>query len=561
MTVMDLRTHRFITRWIPQGLEESEQRRAFVFVVSAMMSVVMSLVSVVLAWLSALWALSALNGASLVLSAIALVLFRLVRRRSRVVHFFLGAITVSLAIGALLLDPYELTSVAFLQLVPFAAATLLDSKAAILWLIIVIVVGVSVIVAGEAGFVVHAVDPFPTFSRAMNFCFCVLASLAFVIAFTWERESTHRGMREAERARLASLANIGHDIRTPMNGVLGLTDVLLLDPELPVRHRQMIETIRDSGGVMVSLINDLLDLSKADAGRLLLHNAPLDVRALGNEVRKLWEPMASKQSLRLDVVVGDEMPAALVADGVRVRQVISNLVSNALKFTTEGRVSVRLSASQTRWSVAVEDTGPGLSLEQIDRLFTRFSHAEDHRTRSQEGTGLGLALSRQLCELMGGTLTVQSIPGRGSTFTFELPFTPCSVIALEPQPKGIVQPGLRVLVVDDNAINRLVARRLLESARCEVAEVDDGEQAVQVASRRPFDIILMDLHMPGVDGIEATRQLRALEYAGVIIGVSASAAREDEDHCRSAGMNDFLAKPVRADRLFLKLEQHLRRAA
>lgn len=558
---MDLRTHRFITRWIPQGLDDTERSRAFVFVVSAMLGVALSAISALLAWSSALWALGAVNAVAAVLSAVALGSYAAVRRREFVLHFFLGSFTVTLATGTLMVDPYELSGVAFLQLVPFAAATLLNARATLAWLGIAVVTGVAAILLGEAGVVVHAVDPVPALSRAMNFCFCVLASLAFVMAFWWERESTLQRMRDAERARLTSLANIGHDIRTPMNGVLGMTDVLLLEAGLAARHRQMVETIRDSGSVMVSLVNDLLDLSKADAGRLVLHPSPLDVRAFADEVRMLWEPVASRQALRFEVLVDDEVPAGLVADGVRVRQVLNNLVSNALKFTTAGAVTVRSSVGQSRWVVSVQDTGPGLSEEQLGRLFTRFSHAEDTRTRSQQGTGLGLALSRQLCELMQGTLVVRSTPGVGSTFTFELPLTPCALCPSRATPEGMVKHGLRALIVDDNAVNRLVARRLLESARCEVTEVNDGADAITAAASRPFDLILMDLHMPGVDGLEATRKLRALGYAGVIIGISASAAQEDEAQCRDAGMNDFLAKPVRAERLFSKLQAHVRAAA
>jgi len=553
---MAARAPPFLSRWVPAGLTAEEQGRGAVLVVYVLIGALFSTVSAVLAGVNGLSVLAALNLAAALWSALALVTFFVTRRMALVAHLFIGGFAVTLALGALSSDPYDLSNVAFLQLVPLVAATLIGRKATIGWLLVTISIGVGAIAAGEHGYVIHQADPAPGFTHAMNFTFCALAGMAFVFSFWWERERAMEGMREAERHRVASLANIGHDIRTPMNGVLGMTDVLLLDPALPARHREMVETIRNSGGVMVSLINDLLDLSKADAGRLVIHPAPLDVRALATELKMLWEPVAARSGLALGVSVDDSVPRALLADGVRLRQVLSNLLSNALKFTTEGGVRVTMGATRARWSIAVTDTGPGLTPGQLERLFERFSHAEDHRTRSQQGTGLGLAVSRQLCQLMQGTLEARSRPGEGSTFTCDLPLTACAVDAPEQASAGAVKAGLKVLVVDDNAVNRLVARRLLEAAECRVTEATDGAGAVTAATGEAFDLILMDLHMPVLDGLEATRQLRARDYGGVIIGVSASAASDDEAQCRSAGMNDFLAKPVRAERLFLKLEEH-----
>ena len=245
------------------------------------------------------------------------------------------------------------------------------------------------------------------------------------------------------------------------------------------------------------------------------------------------------------MVVHPALPPEVLLDGHRLRQILDNLVSNALKFTEAGGVTVRLAGHGAELRCAVEDTGIGISPEQQERLFARFVQADEARARQYQGAGLGLVLSRDLARLMRGSLELTSSAGWGSCFTCTLPLVAAVVAASPVAAAREVPPGLRVLVVDDNAINRLVAQRLLERCGCEVALSVDGEAALAaLEERHDYDVVLMDIHMPGLDGLETTRRLRARHGEGLhVVGCSASAESADLESCREAGMNDFLAKP------------------
>jgi CheY-like chemotaxis protein len=377
-------------------------------------------------------------------------------------------------------------------------------------------------------------------------------------ALAHESERSMGRLREAERAKSAFFANIGHEIRTPMNGVLGMTDALL-GRRLGGEEHEMVMTIRSSGELLLSLIDDLLDLSKLEARRLVLTNRPFALAGFAEVLRAAYTPLAQARRLQLTVSLEPGLPVGVLLDELRLRQVLGNLLSNALKFTEQGAVSLRFS-SEDRWlSCAVEDTGIGITPQQQARLFERFVQADDALARRYQGTGLGLALSRELVEHMGGSLEVESTFGKGSRFRCRLPLVavelPARVsIVLKELPRG-----LNVLVVDDNAVNRLVAERLLERSGCVVESAVDGPSAMEALARRAFDLVLMDVHMPGMDGLELTRHIRANGTMPrlPIIGVSASAAAEDIEGCKQAGMDDFLAKPMTHERLVTTLLRHV----
>jgi CheY-like chemotaxis protein len=339
-----------------------------------------------------------------------------------------------------------------------------------------------------------------------------------------------------------------------------MTDALLLR-DLGPDEREMTQTIRASGGVLLALLDDLLDLSKLEAGRLELMETPVSLTTLADELRGLWGPLARQKQLEFSVKLAPALPPALKLDGRRLRQVLGNLISNALKFTEAGSVEVTLSRGGGKLCCSVQDTGIGISVEQQRRLFARFVQADEARARRYQGSGLGLALSRELATHMGGALEVESAPGQGSRFTCTLPLVAAPPPETAPSTVRELPPGLRVLVVDDNAVNRLVAQRLLDRSGCQVEVAIDGQGALEALGRGHFDVVLMDVHMPELDGLEATRRIRAANFPGLrIIGVSASAESADVHSCREAGMDDFLAKPITRDRLVDTLLRHTTRS-
>ena len=379
---------------------------------------------------------------------------------------------------------------------------------------------------------------------------------------TVQREESRRLIEAREHAESAAraksefLATMSHEVRTPMNGVLGIAE-LLLDTQLSVDQRDYVETILRSGQALLEILNDILDLSKIEAGKLDLESIAYDpVQAL-NDVIALSGPRASAKGLVLDAQVAPDVPRDVIGDPGRLRQVLSNLIGNSLKFTDAGSVRVETSVvsadgDDVVLGFTVTDTGIGMTPEQQTKLFRPFTQADTSTTRRFGGTGLGLAICLRLVEMMGGKFEVRSEPGQGSCFSFTLRCKRAAAGASRADlDDNLMQRKFsgRVLVVEDNVVNRKVARATLKGFGLEVLEAENGSLALEVLAAEPVDLVFMDMHMPVMDGVEATWRIRIAEAEGElpgrrpIVAMTANVLKEAVDTCLEAGMDGFLPKP------------------
>ncbi len=381
-----------------------------------------------------------------------------------------------------------------------------------------------------------------------------------------------KAAERANSAKSAFLATMSHEIRTPMNGVLGLA-AILAGTDLTPAQREMLDVMIASGRLLMDILNDVLDLSKIESGRIDLEETAFDATELACGVRALFAPVAQGKGLALDVDIDAPQPWCL-GDPVRIRQILVNLVSNAIKFTDFGSVRVELRLRSRRagplLEMVVRDSGIGMSTEAIGRLFKPFVQADSSTTRRFGGTGLGLAIARRLCGQMGGEIRVESRLGRGSVFTAAIPLGAASAPALEAAPDpGERDPELgapHVLVVEDNATNQFVLSLFLDKLGMTFEIAQHGAEALIAWERRPYDVILMDIEMPVLDGLEATRELRRREQAQgrsytPIIALSADAMLENRDMARLVGMDDFVTKPIELDSLERLVRSQLARRA
>ncbi|MBF0227258.1 MAG: response regulator [Desulfobacterales bacterium] len=381
-----------------------------------------------------------------------------------------------------------------------------------------------------------------------------------------------KASESANQAKSEFLANMSHEIRTPMNAIIGLTN-LILDMEPTAKQRKYLEMIKISGDNLVTIINDILDLSKIEANKIKLDNKPVNILQVIDEVQGILFQLAQHKDIELICKIQSDLLPVIKTDSIRLKQILLNLCNNAIKFTNKGSVSIFVSPitdtetdTHITLNIAIKDTGIGIPQDKIKYLFQPFSQIGDHRIKKYNGTGLGLTISKKLIELMGGKIYVQSEEGKGSKFWFEMTFEKISTLQCEKyltdiKEKKITLKKLKILIAEDNPFNQEVAIGLLDDHFLTI--VKNGKEAIEALKKECFDLILMDIQMPKMDGITATKIIRSKDSGVInknipIVAMTAYAMKEDHDLCLQSGMNGYITKPINPNKLYEEIEKAVR---
>ncbi len=456
------------------------------------------------------------------------------------VHLVMALLLLAIVAGTVTERPVTMGNLGWTLLLPMVSTLLLGPRAGLWWGAITLVAQALSALSIHYDLFPSSEVPWPLAFQTLRFSVIALGAYLFSKQAHDHSTALLRKAQAADEAKSVFLANISHEIRTPLNGVLGMTEAMLQRP-LPARERADLEVVQRSGVTLMRLINDLLDLTKAERGDLPIEAIPFDLDQL---LRDVMEFVPSRPTV--DTRLEADAAGIRLGDPTRLRQILSNLLSNASKFTAEGSIVLRACALDAkRWSFEVTDSGMGMGAATVAALFTPFKQADASIARRFGGTGLGLALVKTLAERMGGTVTVASTLGHGTTFRVQLPFPATTAEVARPAAAPRLD-SLSVLVVDDNAINLRVAEAMLSKVHCRVSTADTGEAALALFATHDFDVVLMDCQLPGISGWEATERLHALPGRSQVpvIALTASASHADAERSRRAGMREVLTKPL-----------------
>jgi len=524
---------------------------------------VLNLTGLMLVVFASLWAISFLSyGAwpvglailALVLTeAAVIVLLRRIRR-----PFLFSNITIGLLLFGVSVSNWFTGGIGGANIAPFfiipVISIALTGRWGLLWALatLLVMVGFGILMFEHYNFPNVIPGPARDLDVALTWAtaFFFLAALAYHYERT-RKQAEERIVEEKERAEEAArtkgqfLANMSHELRTPLNAVLGLTD-LTLRTDLSGEQKKNLKRVKEQAYALLDMVEDVLDVSRMEAARMEIMVAPFDLRVLLEEMVGYYRARAESKKLKVDLQLDDDLPAQVRGDAALVKKVLGNLLDNAVKFTDAGSISVRVEADPRAGLVfAVEDTGIGIPPNQLEHIFDAFSQVDSSTTRRHGGSGLGLAICRQITEAMGGEISVESRPGRGTCFKVWLPFA-------EARTEDRKANGHRILAVEDDEVGRELVETILQAAGYLVDTVVDGQSAVEAVGARAYDLVLMDVQMPGLDGLGATRRIRSGEPEGrrvPIVAITAYALEEERQRCLDAGMDDFITKPIESESL------------